>query len=210
MQDLHPPQTLAALRTLSGMTLRLAPLPPLRRQLAASAAARPVHGALMSSTRRLRAGRLCAEQQLYELLPDGRVAVFALPPGTSLDARSLVESALQVQQVQLPASKGEGGAAATLLPPHTVPPDAGVGKNQSPDDAAELARRFGGSMRLEISEQVSTRLLQDLLVQHRLPVARVSHNQSIFVYLACACMFPAGARCQGGGALAICTPGRAP
>jgi hypothetical protein len=150
---------MSALQTLSSMVLQLHPLQGLQQELITKATGHSCHGQITASSKRARVGRLKVEQQLYALLPDGGVQVFAAPEGAAVDAKLLVESSLVQQQQQqqqrqqkqqqrqqqagdaVQAAPAAGGAVATA-----------AGAAAAAGD--ELAQKISRSMRLEVSEQV--------------------------------------------------------
>lgn len=130
-------------------------MPGLQQQLISQATGHSCHGQLTFSSRRAKLGRLRVDQQLYRLLPSGVVTVFAAPQGVVLDARTLVQSALSVHQLQqLQAgkqqrSKQDASAAAAAA----TGGGAGAG-GEGQDSEGQLAKKMSSSMRLEVSEQV--------------------------------------------------------
>ncbi|WIA16289.1 hypothetical protein OEZ85_012992 [Tetradesmus obliquus] len=156
-QDLHTPQVMSALQTLSSMVLQLHPLQGLQQELITKATGHSCHGQITASSKRARVGRLKVEQQLYSLLPDGGVQVFAAPEGAAVDAKLLVESSLVQQQQQQWQQKQQqrqqqAGDAVQAAPAAggAVAAAAGAAAAAAGD---ELAQKISSSMRLEVSEQ---------------------------------------------------------
>jgi hypothetical protein len=155
LQDLHTPQIMSALQSLSSMVLQLHPLQGLQQELVSKATGRSCHGQLTASSKRARVGRLKVEQQLYALLPDGDVEVFAAPEGAAVDARLLVETSLVQQQLQQKQQQQQqqqkqqpGGGSAQAAAPAAAAAAAAAGAGD------ELSQKISSSMRLEVSEQV--------------------------------------------------------
>jgi len=155
MQDLHSPQVMAALQSLSTATLQLQSVPGLQQQLISQATGRSCHGQLTFSSKRAKLGRLRVDQQLFSLQPSGGVEVFAAPQGVVLDARLLVQTALNQQQQQH-LQQLQQAKAGTQQQQQQQQQQESVGGGADVVPAAEghLAQRLSSSMRLEISEQV--------------------------------------------------------
>jgi hypothetical protein len=140
------------------MVLQLHPLQGLQQELITKATGRVCHGQITASSKRARVGRLRVEQQLYALLPDGGVEVFAAPEGAAVDAKVLVESSLVQQQVQQQQKQRQqqqqqqAGEAAQAVPSAGTAVAAAAGAAAAAGD--ELAVKISSSMRLEVSEQV--------------------------------------------------------
>jgi hypothetical protein len=173
---------MSALQSLSSMVLQLHPLQGLQQELVSKATGRSCHGQLTASSKRARVGRLKVEQQLYALLPDGGVEVFAAPEGAAVDARLLVETSLVQQQLhqkqqqkQQKQQHGEGSAQAAAPAAAAAAAAAGAGD--------ELSQKISSSMRLEVSEQVRT-ASQMLLLAHAHQLGHHLSGRSRFVWLA--------------------------
>jgi hypothetical protein len=128
---------MAALQTLSTAVLQLQPVRGLQQQLIAQATSKPCHGALSSSMKRSKQGRLKVDEQLFTLLPAGGVEVYAAPQGVVLDAQALVATSLSQHQQQQQV------------------PSAGGAELRSPAGEVVLANKLASSMRLDTTEQVS-------------------------------------------------------
>lgn len=151
LQDLHSVQVLSALQLLTNTVLQLQPVQGLQLQLITQTTGKPCHGQMTANSKRSKVGRLKVEQQLYRLLPDGGIEVFAFPEGLGADARALVETSLAT-------SKLAAMQAAVAAAP-AVQPSSGIQQQlpqQGPGAAAgeDLAKKLGSSMRLDVSEQV--------------------------------------------------------
>jgi hypothetical protein len=130
-------------------------VPGLQQQLISQATGHSCHGQLTFSSRRVKLGRLRVDQQLYRLLPSGGVAVFAAPQGVVLDAQTLVQSALSVQQLQQRQAGKQGGQQeAPAAAAAGAAAGAGAGVGGEGDSEGQLAKKMSSSMRLEVSEQV--------------------------------------------------------
>lgn len=157
---------MSALQSLASSVLQLHPVEGLQLQLITQATGKPCHGQLTVSSKRLKVGRLRVEQQLYRLLNDGAVEVFAPPEGKGSDARSLVETSLAtsklLQMQSGAAAAAQQGTAAGLQPGAQQQQQQQSGSSvaaAAAGDAAggeDLAKKLGSSMRLEMSEQVNT------------------------------------------------------
>eukprot|EP00878_Enallax_costatus_P015900 GHUV01016668.1.p1 GENE.GHUV01016668.1~~GHUV01016668.1.p1 ORF type:complete len:406 (+),score=104.06 GHUV01016668.1:266-1483(+) len=162
-QDLHPPQVMSALQSLTSTVLQLHPVQGLQLQLIQQATGKPCHGRLTASSKRSKVGRLKVEQQLYRLLPDGGVEVFAMPENIGLDARALVETSLANSKL---AEMMDAVAVAAGQPGSVGGSQLQTGQQQAEGTGAvaaaaeagagaggDLAKKLGSSMRLEMSEQ---------------------------------------------------------
>lgn len=152
-QDLHTPQVLAALQCLSTASLQLQSVPGLQQQLISQTTGHSCHGQLTFSSRRAKLGRLRVDQQLYRLLPSGGVTCFAAPQGVALDARTLVQSALNVRQLQQ-LQAGKQGSKQDASAAAAPAAGGGAGAGGEGDSEGQLAKKMSSSMRLEVSEQV--------------------------------------------------------
>eukprot|EP00879_Flechtneria_rotunda_P009501 GHRR01009945.1.p1 GENE.GHRR01009945.1~~GHRR01009945.1.p1 ORF type:complete len:258 (+),score=87.72 GHRR01009945.1:1676-2449(+) len=145
-QDLHPPQVLAALFSLSNTVLQLHSVHGLQFNFITQATGKPCHGQLVVSSKRSKLGRLKVDQQLYTLQQHGGVEVHAAPDGLVVDARALVETAigkqLQRQQLHEQHQNQQDYAVAAAAAP------GGAG-----GAAEDLSKKLGSSMRLEVSDQ---------------------------------------------------------
>jgi hypothetical protein len=146
---------MSALQSLSSMVLQLHPLQGLQQELLSKATGRSCHGQLTASSKRARVGRLKVEQQLYALLPDAGIEVFAAPEGAAVDARLLVETALvqqKLQQKQQQQKQQQQPAEATA---QAAPAAAAAAVGAVGGSGDELSQKISSSMRLEVSEQVN-------------------------------------------------------
>ena len=152
VQDLHTPQVLSALQSLSTASLELQAVPPLQQQLISQATGNSCHGQLTFSSKRARLGRLRVDQQLFRLLPSGGVEVFAAPQGVVLDARTLVQSALGQQQQQQQVQTAGAGDKQQQLQQQDGPGGSAGGAGAAAD--GQMGKMLASSMRLDVSEQV--------------------------------------------------------
>lgn len=132
-------------------------MPGLQQQLISQATGHSCHGQLTFSSRRAKLGRLRVDQQLYRLLPSGGVACFAAPQGVALDARTLVQSALSVHQLQQLQAGKQGSKEGVLAAAAAAAAGGGAGVGGEGDSEGQVAKKMSRSMRLEVSEQVRLR-----------------------------------------------------
>lgn len=155
-----------ALQSLTSTVLQLHPVHGLQLQLIQQATGKPCHGRLTASSKRSKVGRLKVEQQLYRLLPDGGIEVFAMPDNLGDDARALVETSIASSKLAAMKEAAAAAAAATGQQGSAVGLQRQVGQQQQHQQqqaedtktaavsAGGLEQKLDSSMRLEISEQV--------------------------------------------------------
>jgi hypothetical protein len=179
LQDLHSSQDLAAVHSLAAHLVQLQPLAPLQRQLLQAATGATPHGALRCCSKR-RSGRLRVEQQFYSLAQDGGLQLLQPPPDFAVSVKALVNTSLgPVNALQGPgkskvstaATPAEGhnqaqqqqqgmvGTAQRGPLPAAAAAGAGAAAGPSAAGAPSLPAALG-SMRLGVSQQVSSRTRQ--------------------------------------------------